>query len=635
MSDKLFRNNPWKPVLLYLIFGALWIGFSDYILSVLVTNIDAYDQIQTLKGWLFILITGFLLYLSIKRDNKIIYSLNEELTVANDELKEQRSLVDEIYQQSNAAIMIWSTDGVIVECNDYFCELFGYSSEELIGKNYVEMLILPENKSMFYDFIERLKEKKRSFNSEEKHLTRSGDIIYVAWNDAVLDISRNDLPVIASYGFDLTLEKKQAQEIYELAYIDSLTRLDNAAVYKKDIKRLQETGTPFTVYLIDIDNFKHLNEVHGHAYGDELLIKYAEILKSSLIYHHVYRWSGDQFIILEETTNPQAIQLTIDNIQSLSHKDWDLNGTIFYSTVSIGVTQFPDDTNVLADLYRNAEIALYDAKENGKACYQFYHRQMLQEIEYVNFVEHELNAAIENNTLSLFFQPIYSLKTNAITSYEVLLRWFNDNLKSNNIGKIIEIAEKTEQIINIDKWVIHNSFVVMNDYFKDDDSCVFAINLSVQSFKSSDFIDYLVEETKRHQIKPERIKLEITEHSIIQDLEYSAELMHRLKSHDFKLSLDDFGTRYSSLNYLSKLPFDILKLDKSYIDYLLLDQNDHAIIEMLVQLSKKLNLSVVAEGIEEQEQYDELLKLGCDYGQGYLMSKPFDLETLIRSSKKN
>lgn len=626
------HNNPWKPVLIYMIFGFMWIYFSDRVLSIFVTDHALYEQIQTIKGSLYIFITGVLSYALIRFDNRIIFDLNKELQEKNDELKNQQSLVEEIFQQSNAAILIWQTDGTIVEINDYFTELFGYTEEEILGKNWFELMVPVEHHMRLESLVNELKDKKRSFNVESSIIAKSGEIKQIVWNDALLDSTHNDQLLIASYGFDTTLQKEQAEEIYKLAYVDTLTGLDNRAVYERDIKSLKSTKTPFTIYLIDIDNFKHLNEIHGHEYGDQLLIDYAKTLKSALIHHRVYRWIGNQFLILEETSNAQAVQLTLDNIKSLSHRDWNLSGITFSATVSIGVTCYPNDTERLTDMFKNAEIALYAAKDNGKASYQFYHKRMLEEIEYFNFIEHELTTAMEKDDLELYFQPIHSFDSGDVVYYEVLLRWFNKKLKNTPIGKIIEIAEKTEQIVDIDKWVIHNAFSLIEkeeNAFKD---LYLSINISAHSFRSEEFIDYLIEEVSTHKISPGRIQLEITEHSIIEDIEYTAGLMHKLKSVGFTLALDDFGTRYSSLNYLSKLPFDTLKVDKSYVDFILIDENDRAIIEMLIHLSEKIGLKVVAEGIEDQAQYDELKRIGCGFGQGYFMSRPHPLSSIQRQS---
>ncbi len=623
------KNNPWKPVLMYSSFGFFWILFSDQILALMVSDPKLYANIQTIKGSFFIVLTAFFLYLLIRLDNRIIYALNKKLSQTNEALYQQKIIVEEIYKQSNAAIMIWSTDGIMIEINDYFTELFGYAQTDIIGKNWIDSIVPQDQRQEIIHTVEQLQKDYRIFNIESDIITKDGQLLNIIWNDAMLESKIDGKQLIASYGFDVTKERQQAKEIYQLAFVDRLTQLDNAAVYDKKILSLKNENKAFTVYLIDIDNFKRLNEVHGHTYGDRLLVEYADILKKALIHHHVYRWSGDQFIIIEETISPDAVQLTLDNIQSLSHREWNLKGIHFNATVSIGVTNFPNETSILSDVYRNAEIALYEAKENGKACYQFYNKQMYEDIDFFNFVEHELTAAINNNEFELYLQPIYNLKENTIASYEVLLRWFNKKLPNTHIGRVIEIAEKTEQITAIDKWVVHNSFKMVEDHPELFQNVVVSVNLSAQSFRSSSFIDLLIEEAHNHKVKPGMIQLEITEHSIIQDIEYSAEFMRRLKNVGFRLALDDFGTRYSSLNYLSKLPFDTLKLDKSYIDYLLLDGNDHKIICMLITLSHKLNLVVVAEGIEEQEQFDELKNIGCDYGQGYLMSRAHSIEDFL------
>lgn len=625
------KNNPWRPVIQYIVFGFLWVLFSDKLLELMIMDPHTYAKLQTYKGWFFIIGTGILLYHLIRKDNKIIYDLNETLLNTNQALEENELLVDEIYHQSNAAIIIWDIDSIVVEVNDYFTELFGYTSEEIVGQNWYDLMFPASRANDLKAFKERLLIEKRLFNVEGTILTKDGKTLEINWNEALIDYKKDNKQLIVSYGFDRTTEKEQAREIYRLAYIDTLTQLDNKLVFNKVIKELISQQKSFTVYLIGVDHFKHLNEVYGHHIGDLFLIDYANKLKYYLIHSKVFRHNGDQFLIVEQTNNPEAVQLTLDNIQVLSHREWQLEEVLFNSTVSIGITSYPADASSLSDIYRNAEIALYAAKESGKSCCKYYNAAMLEKIEHINFVQLELNKALERNELNLYFQPIYTLSDNKPAYYEVLLRWFSESLPSTNIASVIEIAEKTEQIKDIDQWVTHNLFkLIKNNRYKLS-TTKFSINLSTHSFKSGRFIDYLIEKAQENDIEPSNIQFELTEHSLVSDFNNTNTLMKKLKVAGFSLALDDFGTRYSSLNYLSKLPFDTIKIDKSYVDHLLEEDHNAAIIESLIDLSSKLNLSVVAEGIEEQIQFDKLKALGCQYGQGYLMSKAYNFENLMKN----
>ena len=628
------KNNPWKPVLQYFIFGFTWILFSDSLLSFWVKDSMLYSRIQTFKGWFYILSTSILLYFFIKMDNAIIYNLNDKLTKSNKHLKDRESLIKVIFEQSSSAIMIWSTDGTIIDVNKQFTSIFGYDYDEVIGQKWQDLIVLNLPEKDVNDLVAHLLRDGYIYNSEKEVITRDGETLYISWNNALLDYDLDGKNLIASYGSNISKEKYQAEKIYKLAYIDTLTSLDNRAVLEQDIESLIYNETSFTVYLIGVDNFKHLNEVHGHDYGNQFLVKYSAKIKHALIHTKVYRWTGDQFAVIETTVNKEAVQLTLDNLRILSHRDWDLNGVSFHSTVSIGVANYPYDAVTADNIYRNIEIALYAAKEKGKACYQHYHDDLLKNVKFINFVESELNSALENNELELYFQPIYNLQNNHLESYEVLLRWFTDKLPNLNIGSLIEIAEKTEQIRHVDLWVIRHTFALIKKNKALLGNIIFSVNLSSQSFNSASFINELINEAQHYDIDPSRIQLEITEHTLIEDLTHASNLMRKLRSKGFKLALDDFGTRYSSLNYLSKLPFDTLKIDKSYIDNILHDANDYAITKYLIQLSDELNLKVVAEGIEDQQQFDTLLKIGCHLGQGYLMSKPYNVDVLLSKTNK-
>jgi len=225
------------------------------------------------------------------------------------------------------------------------------------------------------------------------------------------------------------------------------------------------------------------------------------------------------------------------------------------------------------------------------------------------------------------------MESGEIKGLEILLRWPNNSFNEGNIGNIIHFAEKTGQILSVDKWVVHNAFTAIESYSSALGSTLISINISAQSFHSEEFYEHILYETKKHSIDPNYIELEITEYSIVQDVQRSKVMMDRLKKLGFKIALDDFGTKYSSLNYLSKLPFDTLKIDKSYIDHIIENSKDQIIVEHIINLTKALGMTTIAEGVEFEEQNKLLHKMGCCFGQGYYKSKPMDLVSAISHLK--
>ncbi len=419
--------------------------------------------------------------------------------------------------------------------------------------------------------------------------------------------------------------KYNTKKVNALAYTDDLTKLDNRQSFQKNIKKMVNRKNKFTVYLVDVNQFKHLNEIHGHDYGDLFLRALSKEYKS-LKACHVYRWYGDHFLIVEKKDNNIDVMKTIRRIQKLSERTFELKDVTFTPTVSIGVTSYPADAKSFKEINQNLDLALEKAKEHES--FQLYDKSLLYDVIYYNDIQQKLKTALENDEMTLYCQPIYDLKSNKTVSYEVLLRWFDENNRFNNIEKVIQIAEKTRQIENIDKWVINKLFKLIHENSSLHNK-EFSINISSEFFNSEHIQDFLLEKTREYGIDSSNITLEITEHSVITNLNGTQKIMSKLKDKGFKMSLDDFGTKYSSLNYISKLPFDILKIDKSYIDNVLSEDADLAIIELIIQLANKLNYEIVCEGIEHKEQNDKLLTLGSKKGQGYYYSRPVPFDEII------
>lgn len=658
---KYINNFPWKPVILYMIFGFLWILFSDRLLEIFVPNPKLYQEFQTIKGWLYVIVTGALLYYLIKLDNAEIYNLTKKIAGKNDELVSyseeliameeelqikvtslekltekislQKDFLDSIYDNSNTALLIWDLDGNVVDMNKHFTELLGYD-EGILDKKWFDVMLPKTEREKGIRSIHQIKESKKIKKKEIQIKTKDNEKLYMVWNDTLIQQSIYNKPVVASFGIDLTSETLKEKEIEKLAFNDSLTSLKNRLVFEKDVKKLIKSSEKFTAYFIDVDNFKKLNEIHGHKYGDEFLKKYAVMLSSTFESIDIYRWESDEFLLIQKTDYYSDIDKLLKKLLQASNKTWVLGDVEFLATVSIGIARYPIDAKDFRTLFKNLNVALHKAKENGKSRYEFYRYDILREVEFRDTVETKLNLAINNDELHLNFQPIYYMDDDSIRSFEILLRWNNEAIGDINIGNVISIAEQTGQIIKIDHWVIKRAFSLMSQHneFKNH---LFSINVSPQTFNSASFLTVLKEYVELYDIDTSRIVFEITEHTLIDDIERSKMIMKELKIMNFKIALDDFGTRYSSLNYLSKLPFDVLKLDKSYIDYILENNKDQIIIKQIIKLAKALGLKTIAEGIERVEQKELLMSLECDYGQGYYLSRPLALEKALSLMEEN
>lgn len=657
-DDINLSNKPWKPTIGYMIFGFLWILFSDKILSLLVNDIKTYEQIQIYKGWFFIFITGIALYFMIKADHHKTFTLtrqlarkNEELVTFSEELvameedlekkllslnsltkdiKHQKDFINEIFDSSNMVIMVWKPNGELINCNAYFKELLQIEGDP-ISCNWVEIMNLSECDLDLVKLTDEIIKVGKVSDIETEVRTTSGNIVNMIWNMSYIIDPVTKEEVIASYGANITGERQKERRLLEVATTDALTSLKNRAAFESEVTEWIENKHEFTLYLIGLDNFKYLNDLYGHLYGDILLEQFGNVLARAFETSSIYRWGGDEFLLVDERSGIEDVDRMIRSIMSLVVDKWNIRDIEYSSSASVGIVRYPHNGLTLSNLASNLDIALNHAKRNGRGQYQFFTEVFMDTIRYEADLERALRHAINEDKLQLSYQPIYDMSSEQVVSLEVLLRWPNNPLNENNIGKVITLAEKTSQIIMIDKWVITNAFKAIKDNPETLAKLQISINISVQSFHSKNFIRFLKEQLDAYEVDPCNIELEITEYSIVEDMEKSAEIINTIKELGLKIALDDFGTEYSSLNYLSKLSFDVLKIDKSYIDHILTDYKDQAIVNHLIKLSNDLNLVTIVEGIESAEQSMILMGMGCQFGQGYHFSKPQPLEIILES----
>jgi EAL domain-containing protein (putative c-di-GMP-specific phosphodiesterase class I) len=323
---------------------------------------------------------------------------------------------------------------------------------------------------------------------------------------------------------------------------------------------------------------------------------------------------------LQLTIEVDELHKTLEELMTVTKCRWTVGKMEYYPSLSVGVTRFPDDGAKASDLLKNVEMALYKSKESGKSQAMFYEKRYEEDVQRLVYIENAISTVLQSGDFEIYYQPIYQLDQMSPRRFEALLRW-KSSFKDITTGEFIEVAEKTGQILDIDRWVVRNAFHFSSTHFSEDHLKV-SINLSAKSLKSPLLIQYIENEAESSGVNPSLVEFEITEHSLIDNFEFSLNIVNTLKNMGFGISLDDFGTRYSSLDYLRKIPFDTLKIDKSYIDKVTVTGKDRIIVEQIIHLANHLGLTTVAEGIETIEQKQILRELGCHLGQGYLMSKP-------------
>lgn len=429
--------------------------------------------------------------------------------------------------------------------------------------------------------------------------------------------------------------QENVDKVKYLAYYDPLTNLPNKINFidqlDNSIARTIKFNKIGAVYLLDIDDFKIVNDTLGHDEGDELLkiiaLKIKTILSNK---EELFRFGGDEFLILKDDVfNREEAEKFAKDIIELFNDYFCVNNKPIYVSISMGIIIFPEQGEDCNSILKNVDMAMYKAKEFGKNRYEFYDVKMSHEIVRKTEIEKNLRKALKDDELILYYQPQIDLLSGKITGMEALLRWNSKELGVVSPIEFIKVAEDTGLINAIGEWVIINA-CKQNKIWKSKGYKYnyIAINISAVQLQHVDFLERVEEILFDSDVRPEYIELEITENVLIKSLENSRDILNKLNKLGIKIALDDFGTGYSSLNYLKILPIDTLKMDKSFIDNICCNDNERSIAESILQLAHKMNMNVVAEGVEKIEQVKILKNMGCNKIQGYYFSKPLPKEEI-------
>lgn len=440
----------------------------------------------------------------------------------------------------------------------------------------------------------------------------------------------DDRDVVLISSSDTTLKKKNSTKSSFQAQNDFLTGLFNRMKCEIDLKKVVESAEKNNrqgaVLFIDLDNFKNINDSLGHDYGDALLQEIGVVLQGILgLRQHCYRMGGDEFVAIITPENYGLLKKILTNISVEFNKPWFLLDSEVYCTMSMGIVKFPDQGKDVNDLIKKADIAMYHAKKAGKNRYNFYTEDK-GDVSYHRLeVESNMRQAVEGSCeeFVVFYQPIVDTATDKCTGCESLVRWNSKALGFMAPGDFIPLAEYLGLIVDIGDFVLETACLQCkewNDTFDKDFSI--NVNLSVVQLLQQNVVSHIKNIILGTGVNPKNITLEITENLAINDMERVKDIISGLKELGVKIALDDFGTGYSSLNYIKQLDFDIIKIDKSFVDEILTDDYEKAFVKMIVDLSKQIGARVCVEGVEEEAQYLLLQELHADCIQGYYFSKP-------------
>lgn len=543
----------------------------------------------------------------------------------------QKSLFQQLFDNSPQGILLLGKDGLPMDLNPGFTSLFGYTRADM--HSLFEVLLPPDSLEESYAFIATVLSGS-SLNTETQRMAKDGRVIPVSilGYPYVLD------GVISGAFFifnDISERKNYEAQLTQQALRDNLTGLPNRILFLDRLNRAmtrqsRNAGYRFAVLMIDLDSFKRVNDTLGHQAGDQLLQEVATRLTSCLrTMDTVARMGGDEFAVLLEDfqSNQEAIGITRRLLEAI-RLPLTLHDHEILVSASVGVVLQTARYTSPNDLLRDADISMYRSKELGKNQFKVFSKSMYEQVVQSVQLENDLRQALAEEEFELHFQPIYSLADQRLEGFEALLRWNHPGRGMLAPGSFIHVAEESGLITEIGNWVLRQGCLTLAEWKSGGESIdiSLSLNLSPKDLIQPTLIPMLAELLQKTGLQARHVKLEITETAVMDNPEMATPRLERLQKMGFQIAMDDFGTGYSSLSYLQRLPIDILKIDRSFVQTMLENPNNLEIIKAIIGLGKILDLRIVAEGVETEDQLATLRDLGCDFAQGYHLGRPMPRE---------
>lgn len=566
------------------------------------------------------------------------YSMNDTIIKEMPKQKDvetERQIAAKVLENISEGVIVTDIKGNILAVNPAFESVTGYLEAEVIGHN-PRMFQSGIHGPSFYQEMWNSVLTFGKWQGEIWNKKKNGDV-YPEWItiSSIKDKLGEVTNFVAVFS-DITDRKHAEEKLRQLAHFDSLTGVANRYTLNKHLNSLIETASKYNqqlaVLFLDLDRFKQINDTLGHNYGD-LLLKEVSFRLKGLIKNKdlIARLGGDEFVIvLSNIKHPkEAVSVAEDVVEALS-SSFILNHHEVYVTTSIGISLFPLDGSSLETLLRNADKAMYKAKSKGKNQFELYHEEMHNDESKQMKMEVHLRKALEQNEFFLVYQPQINLKTGNIIGIEALIRWKQHNQEVIPPSQFIPLAEETGLIVPISEWVMNQAFSdIQKIHLRGHSKMMVSINISALHFNQDHFLKSVATTLQHTNVHPHSVDFELTESMIMPNASETITKLVKLKKLGIKLSIDDFGTGYSSLSYLNRFPLDTLKIDKSFIKNINKYHDDSSIVEAIISIAHRLNLSVVAEGVESKKQISFLKAGGCDHIQGFYITKPLPFEELL------
>jgi diguanylate cyclase (GGDEF)-like protein/PAS domain S-box-containing protein len=587
-------------------------------------------SLVTIAMILLISIFTQLLINNINRSRQALRESNETLeqkvVERTTELRESEIKYRTIFENTGAATIIIEKDMTISLANSVFVGFSGFSRAEI------------EFNKSFFDFLDD--NSRRTILDNEGFLCTNQNLEckFVDQEGNLKDILITIAPIpgtdksVASLT-DISNLKEAERQISHQAFHDTLTNLPNRALFVEHLNMAIKRGRRrddyhFAVLYLDIDRFKLVNDSLGHTVGDNLLIAFADRIQDSLRdIDTLARLGGDEFVILlEDIEEGNYASRVAERLQQELKRPFMVNGKEVFAPSSFGVVENTEDYEFPEDIIRDADSAMYYAKEKGRAQYKVFDKKLHEKALHLLQRETDLRKAIHKKEFETHYQPIVSLKSRSVVGFEALIRWNHPQLGLIYPGSFVSIAEETGLIIPITRLIVEEAcrdLKIWQERVKHLQKLTMSVNISSKHFLQPSLLTDIKEVLTKIDLPPDHLKLEITETALMEDVEETVRLAHRMRDYGLQIVIDDFGTGYSSLSYLQRLPIDTLKVDRSFVSRI---QNapdgNRNIVEAIISLAHRLDMIVVAEGVETLEQYTILLDMQCQFGQGYLFSKP-------------
>ncbi len=573
--------------------------------------------------------------MALENEEPAVYVIYRDITqriLAQRALRKSEERHRTVLEAAPDPVIVRDMDDRVIYLNPAFTRVFGWQLDDCRNKtiDFVPNENLPETR----EFMASIRAGNSFSGVETRRSAKDGRLVDVSISGAVFRDADGRPDGYVNTLQDITERRKKDEELRYVAYHDTLTGLPNRKSFYMCLDDLlqhssrRHSDLAWALMFLDLDKFKQVNDALGHDTGDQLLIGVAERLKSCLREtDHLFRLGGDEFtVILTNLTRDIDVARVARKVIDAISSPFQFGGQEIFTSTSIGISVFPNDGWEVEGLVKNADMAMYAAKESGGSGYRFFTEEMNRKALFRMKMESSLRKAMDRNELLLYYQPLVN-ETNRIVGMEALLRWHHPELGLILPGDFIRITEETGIIVPMGRWVLQTACNQTKRWHDMGFTDLFvAVNISARQLQEPDFEQMVMHIIDESGLPAACLQLEVTESSVIQTPEVCITKMNRLKARGVTFSIDDFGTGYSSLSYLKRFPIDTLKIDRSFVSDAMTNKGDREIIKTIIAMARSLNIDAVAEGVETKEQKAFLASYGCNNMQGYLFAHPVPVE---------